>query len=485
MSPFRMTTMIVACELSLFAVNCARAQDTLVWSDEFAGTTIDPANWEHQIGGGGWGNNEWEYYTDRPENSFVAGGYLHIVARQESYNGSDYTSARMRTQHKQDFRYGRLEARIKLPSGQGIWPAFWMMPSDAVYGGWAASGEIDILEAINIPNTVYGTLHYGGGWPNNTSSGGSYADGGDFSDDFHVYTLEWEPDVMRWYVDGVWYHTETSATWYTNAAPGNPRAPFDQYFHFILNIAVGGNWPGYPDGSTVFPQEMLVDWVRVYDLDIEPQAPFYGDPLPIAGRIEAEDFDTGFDGVAYHDCDTVNNGGAYRPGAGVDIEPCSEGGFNIGWMCSGEWIEYTVDVARAGRYVVEARVASEGTGGQFRIAMDGVDVSGDIVVPATGGWQNWVTVSTAVELPTGEQVMRFSNTALASDEYNVNYFDFFSRCDFDRDHDVDIDDVRTFLGCMAGPENSVDSGCDPADLDGDGDVDVADYYELQAAVTGS
>jgi len=247
---------------------CTPADEwSLVWSDEFDGSTLNLANWEYMIGDGtsyglpsGWGNNELQYYTDRPENIYVQDGNLVIVAREESYHGYDYTSARIRSLNKQDFLYGRMEARIKLPTTQGMWPAFWMLPTDSVYGGWAASGEIDIVESVNIADTVYAAIHYGGEWPDNTYSGGSYADGTDFSLDFHTYAIEWELAEIRWYVDGILYNNETS--WWSSG--GDFPAPFDQLFHFLLNIAVGGNWPGSPDGSTVLPQQMVVDYVRVY-----------------------------------------------------------------------------------------------------------------------------------------------------------------------------------------------------------------------------
>jgi beta-glucanase (GH16 family) len=251
----------------------------LIWSDEFDGTSLNLANWEHMIGDGsaygipGWGNNELQYYTDRPENVTVSGGNLSIIARQENFAGHSYTSARLRTRNKQDFLYGRLEARIKLPDGgQGIWPAFWMLPTPSTYGGWAASGEIDIMETVNVPTTIHGTIHHGGQWPGNTSTGGSTG-GFNFSDDFHVYAIEWDPDQIRWYLDGVQYFVVSSSTWFSTADPGNARAPFDLPFHFLLNVAVGGNWPGPPDGSTTFPTSMMVDWVRVSTRVVTPGEP--------------------------------------------------------------------------------------------------------------------------------------------------------------------------------------------------------------------
>jgi beta-glucanase (GH16 family) len=240
----------------------------LVWSDEFDEATIDPNRWGHEVNGSGGGNNELQYYTDRSENSRIEDGVLILEARRESYTGPDgtrdYTSARLRTLGHGDFLYGRVEARIKLPRGQGLWPAFWMLPTDWVYGGWAASGEIDIMELLGQePSRVYGTLHYGGAWPNNTHTGDSYVlpGGGSFADDFHVFAIEWEEGAIRWYVDGQLYETQTD--WYSTA--GAYPAPFNQRFHILLNVAVGGDWPGAPNGSTTFPQRMSVDWVRVHE----------------------------------------------------------------------------------------------------------------------------------------------------------------------------------------------------------------------------
>ncbi len=240
----------------------------LVWSDEFDGDSLDESKWSYQNGDGcqisqdlcGWGNNELQYY--RPENAVVSDGYLTITAKREAYMGRDYTSARLRTIDKGDWTYGRMEARIKLPTGQGIWPAFWMLPTDNVYGGWPQSGEIDIMELIgNQPATVHGTLHYGQPWPNNASSSSSFDlyFGEIFNDDFHEFAVEWEPEEIRWYVDGYLYARKTP----DDLLPQN--WPFDEDFHILLNLAVGGNWPGNPDATTSFPQEMVVDYVRVYE----------------------------------------------------------------------------------------------------------------------------------------------------------------------------------------------------------------------------
>jgi beta-glucanase (GH16 family) len=239
---------------------------TLVWQDEFDGTALDGSKWSVQTGDGcaqnlcGWGNNELQWY--QAGNATVGGGMLTITARRENAGGRGYTSARLRTLNKGDWTYARVDARAKLPIGQGYWPAIWMLPSDEVYGTWAASGEIDIMELVgHEPNRVHGTLHYGGTFPANQFTGDFYQlPSGTFADAFHVFSVEWEEGEIRWYVDGRLYQTQTS--WSSTAAPF--PAPFDQRFHLVVNVAVGGNWPGNPDASTAFPQSMEIDWIRVY-----------------------------------------------------------------------------------------------------------------------------------------------------------------------------------------------------------------------------
>jgi len=253
--------------ITVLTVTNSHAQNwVLVWSDEFNGEELDLSRWSYQIGTGtseglfGWGNNELQYYTDREENIFVENGKLHIIARQENYNNRNFTSARIRSKDKGDWKYGRMEVRAKMPEGQGIWPAIWMMPTESVYGNWPASGEIDIMELVgNQPNLVHGTVHYGTAWNNHFYNGGSYRlDEENFSDSFYTYSIIWSPGRISWYVNDDLYHIVTPGTLQPN------HWPFDQLFHFILNVAVGGNWPGSPDGTTQFPQEMIVDYVRVY-----------------------------------------------------------------------------------------------------------------------------------------------------------------------------------------------------------------------------
>jgi beta-glucanase (GH16 family) len=241
---------------------------TLVWSDEFDGAKLDPEVWFFQSGDGtdegipGWGNNELQFYL--PDNAQLSDGLLKITARQEAIGAFRFTSARIITRDRVAVQYGRIEARIRLPGGQGIWPAFWMLPQDDRYGGWAASGEIDIMEAVNLGaaggNRVYGTLHYGGEFPANVFTGESYIVPADARAEFHTYAIEWDPTEIRWYVDDVLYAMQNS--WSSTAGPF--PAPFDQPFNIIFNVAVGGNFPGAPNAATVFPVTMEVDWVRVY-----------------------------------------------------------------------------------------------------------------------------------------------------------------------------------------------------------------------------
>jgi beta-glucanase (GH16 family) len=236
----------------------------LVWADEFDSGTLDASKWEYQLGNGcpslcGWGNAELQYYTSNEANIAVEDGMLRITALYAPGASQEYTSARIRTKGKASFTGGRMEARMKMPFGQGLWPAFWMLPEDETYGRWPLSGEIDIMEMIGAqPATTHGTIHYGAKWPNNRYSGESLTLNQNLSEDFHVYAVEWKQDTIRWYIDDVLYNTRTPQD-----LDGYPWR-FDRAFHLILNVAVGGYFPGYPDASTTFPQTMLVDWVRVY-----------------------------------------------------------------------------------------------------------------------------------------------------------------------------------------------------------------------------
>ena len=237
-----------------------------VWSDEFDGPELDWTKWAVEENGHGGGNGELQYYLDRKENLRIEDGCLVIEARKEAMNiagvQKDYSSARIRTKRRASWKYGRFEVRAKLPAGRGLWPAVWMLPENPKYGGWAASGEIDIMEMVgHEPDTVHGTLHHGASWPHNRKSGAPFKlESGTFADDFHIFAIEWEEGVIRWYVDGRLYQTQTK--WSTESAAF--PAPFDQPFHLVINLAVGGAWPGPPDERTGFPARLTIDWVRVH-----------------------------------------------------------------------------------------------------------------------------------------------------------------------------------------------------------------------------
>jgi hypothetical protein len=232
----------------------------LIWSDEFNGTTISSANWGFDLGGGGWGNNELQNYTNRPENARVANGLLTIEARRENFGGNAYTSARMKTQGKQSFGINTwVEARINAPEGQGIWPAFWMLGNSISTVGWPSCGEIDIMEIQGQnPARNFGTIHWADANGQHASFGGIFNSSSSLTAGFHTFAVSRTSTTIRWYVDRVQYAE-------ANISGGiNSTSEFQAPFFIILDVAVGGNFVGNPDGSTIFPQQMQVDWVRVW-----------------------------------------------------------------------------------------------------------------------------------------------------------------------------------------------------------------------------
>jgi len=239
----------------------------LVWSDDFSGNSLNTSDWNYETGDGcpyncGWGNQELEFY--RSENTSVSNGLLTIEAREESSGGRSYTSSRLTTQGKQFFTYGRFDIRAKLPKGQGLWPALWMIGENFSSVGWPASGEIDIMEmvggSVNNEKTTHGTIHFANANNEHQYVGGSKTiSNGTLADDFHVFSIDWTSDSINWLIDGVSYHSEqiTSAE----------RTEFHEDFFFIFNVAVGGQWPGSPDSTTQFPQQMQIDYIRVFQRD--------------------------------------------------------------------------------------------------------------------------------------------------------------------------------------------------------------------------
>jgi len=273
------------------------AQWQLVWHDEFEGCAIDRSKWDFELGNGfmdswsgswvpGWGNEELQCYTDTPGNLAVHDGLLHVRALRESVQGCQYTSARIRTRRADGAalfagRYGRFEFRARAPVGKGLWSALWMLPQQQVYGPWPASGEIDVMEVVgDRPEQYLGSLHFGASYPRNhhITHSHRFADGSSVAD-FHLYSLEWEPGEIRWLVDdqlwarqGFWWSSSqrrgSRGLVPRSAADLNPwPAPFDQPFHIVINLAVGGRLPGEPDERTAFPAELQVDFVRVYTRD--------------------------------------------------------------------------------------------------------------------------------------------------------------------------------------------------------------------------
>jgi beta-glucanase (GH16 family) len=548
----------------------------LVWSDEFDTDGLpDPSVWSYEVGAGGWGNNEWQYYTaERAENARVENGCLIIEARKESYQGSNYTSARLISYWNNLYwKYGKVEARIKLPFGKGIWPAYWMMGKRVFEGtSWPACGEIDIVELIGggegYDDKAYGTAHWADANGNHAQYGGSYQlPTGNFADTFHVFAIQWTATDIRWFVDDIQYQV-------IDITPAS-LSEFHQEFFLLLNLAVGGNWPGYPDATTVFPQQMKVDYIRVYQLNTVPQItgdtvvvkgmknahfevpgldeytyewtvpdgalitsgqgtrsvlvdwgcdsgsvvcsmttgceeyklqhhvsidsmeisgsekvgafqaalPFsvpltrdasyqwflpegvtfagdstvhqvylnwsdkdgllalkisdhcgsdslvkvvsiikqlpYPDPdtrHPIPGIIYAVNYDSGGEGIAYHDTSADNEGGGSRQDEGVDTE-ANDGGENVGWIETGEWLEYSVDVTFSGTYDIEFRVASTGSTGKFALLMNGENRTGTISVPSTGAWNVFTSVIVRdVPLSSSDTLMRVE---IISGDFNL------------------------------------------------------------------
>ncbi|WP_205510536.1 carbohydrate-binding protein [Longitalea arenae] len=344
----------------------AQAQNwQLVWQDEF--TTSIGADWVFETGNGssGWGNNELEYY--RRENAAIENGQLVITAKRESFGGFNYTSARMKTQGKKSWKYGKIEARIKMPAFSGIWPAFWMLGDNITTVGWPDCGEIDIMEHINAENRTYGTPH----WRDHNNNYASFSGNTACTvTDYHIYSVEWDANYIRWFLDGVKFHEM-----YIGGGV-NGTSEFHNNHFILLNMAVGGNWPGFNIDPNGFPAKMYVDYVRVYqDAGSNPGT---------AITIQAE---------------------SYTSMSGVQTEATTDagGGQNVGWIDANDWMAYgAVNFPATGTYKIEYRVASLNGGGRLSLDLNaGSIVLGQLDVPATGGWQNWTTISHNVQVNAG------------------------------------------------------------------------------------
>jgi beta-glucanase (GH16 family) len=440
---------VVAC---LFAGGAWAQNWQLAWSDEFNGSIGPDWVFETGNGGGGWGNNELEYY--RRENAGIENNALVINARREDFGGFRYTSARMKTQGIRNFKYGRIEARMKLPSFMGAWPAFWMLGANLPQAGWPDAGEIDIMEHVNAEDRSYGTIH----WRDNNGNYAQY--GGNTAvtvADWHVYAIEWDANAIRWYVDGNKFH-EASIQ---NGVNGTEE--FQREFFLLLNFAIGGNWPGFTVDETKLPAKMLVDYVRVYTAGAggtgvatayqDCNYAGYGVALPegrytlaqlqalgarnddlsslrvnagyqvtlyendnFAGASVTKTADTScLVGDGFNDRATslvvarVNQPWSltlqaenFSAQSGVQVEACSEGGSDVGWIETGDWLAYnSITFPANGSYRVEYRVASP-NGGALSLDLNaGGILLGQVQVPATGGWQNWTTVSHTVSVAAG------------------------------------------------------------------------------------
>jgi beta-glucanase (GH16 family) len=333
----------------------------LVWQDEFTNGIGPDWVFETGTGSGGWGNNELQYY--RQENASVVNGQLVITAKREAFGGMQYTSARMKTQGRKSWKYGKIEARIAMPSFQGVWPAFWMLGTNITSVGWPACGEIDIMEHVNTGGTVHGTIH----WQDHNNNYANY--GGNTSTtitNFHLYTVEWDANLIKWFVDGVKYHE-------VNIANGvNGTSEFHNNFFILLNMAIGGNWPGFTIDNNAFPARMYVDYVRVYQ-----NVPTF------TQTIQAE---------------------SYSAMSGVQTETTTDagGGLNVGWIDTNDWMAYnSINIPATGQYRLEYRVASPSGGRLSQDLNGGSIVLGAVNIPATGGWQNWTTVSQTVTINAG------------------------------------------------------------------------------------
>ena len=361
-------TFIRLLQTAALALTCAAGAHAQtyqqVWSDEFNGTAVNTSNWAFETGGGGWGNNEKQYY--QASNATVANGELVITARKQPVGGMPYTSARLKTQGLKQFAFGRMEARIKVPLGQGLWPAFWMLGANIGSVGWPYCGEIDILEQVNADSRCYGTVH----WDNNGHAqyGGNVATTPNV---YHVYSVEWTPTYIRWFVDGAKYHEITI----TNGTGGTEE--FQRPFFLLLNLAVAGDWPGQTVDESKLPATMNVDYVRVYQLTSTP-------PPASSVTLQAESA-------------SVNNG--------MVVENCTDtgGGQDMGYIDAGDYLVWNnVNFPTSGSYNIEYRVASGAGGGTISSDLNaGSTQLGSTAIPGTGGWQNWTTVSKTVNVNAG------------------------------------------------------------------------------------
>jgi beta-glucanase (GH16 family) len=413
-------------------ISAALAQQwELVWSDEFSRNGLpDTEKWNFDTEGNSWdwGNQEAQNYTPAANsNAWVENGMLIIEARKEDYywhadgETKNYTSARLTTKGKGDWLYCRVEVRALLPTGRGVWPAIWMLPTADEYGSWPSSGELDIMENVGYdPNELHCNIHTQAYHHSIGTNKGASATLTDPSLNWHIYSMEWNGDNVSFYCNGLLVFS------YDNEKKTYREWPFDKEFHLLLNIAVGGSWAGrYGIDDGIFPQRMAIDYVRVFQSASgqQEQAAFGGAPRKVPGIIQFEDFDTGGQGLGYYDATRANMGNAnYRMGQYADIDTCSDtgGGYYIGWADAGEWLRYTVDVEEAGLYDITIRAACADYGRTVSIFSGKDIIAPEISIPFTGGWQNWQDITIkGIKLNAGLQALRLEVGPVP--HVNLNY----------------------------------------------------------------
>jgi beta-glucanase (GH16 family) len=444
----------------------------LVWSDEF--TNGISGDWSFETGAGGWGNNEQEYYL--PQNATVQNGVLQITAKNQSYGGANYTSARMKTQGKKSWTYGKIEASIALPGFQGSWPAFWMLGDNISSVGWPGCGEIDIMEQINTSASIYGSVH----WKDQNGNQADYSNSGSTNiGGYHLYSIEWTTDYIRWFIDGNKYNEINISN---NIGS---TEEFHRSFFILLNLAVGGNWPGFSINNGALPSSMSVDYVRVYQ-DAGGTAPSgvatmfkdcnyggYAVGLPVGSYnlsdmnargilnddISSLQVSSGYQvqlfadanfsgastiitgnnsclvGLGWNDItsslivspaaasfSTTIQAENYSAMLGVQNEATTDvgGGLDVGYIDAGDWMAYNnITFPTSGTYTVQYRVASV-SGSKLSMDLNAGSIQlGTVNIPATGGWQNWTTVSQTVNVNAGTYNVGIYAQAGG---WNINWF---------------------------------------------------------------
>ena len=473
-------TLLFALSLMISSIHAQNWQ--LDWSDEFNGSGSPNATiWTMENWAPGVVNSEDQAYTDRLENVRVENGNLVIEARKDNYNGWEWTSGRLHTSGKKDILYGRVEVRAMLPAGAGTWPAIWALPSDWVYGNWPTVGEIDIMEHVGKdPGNVHASIHTESYNHTINTQRTAQIDVPDFSTAFHVYTLEWSPTEIKMFVDDVNYFT------FQNEGTGYQEWPFDKPFHVILNVAMGGTWGGRISRqlssvkmlvdyvrvySTSYPADtqapttpaaltgnpggkaINLSWtpssdnfsVKEYDVYLDnslyqttnQHAVYINGLQPLTSydfKVRARDYAGNVSGFATATISTtdvqVNNipakieAESYDGQSGVQLEATQDtgGGDNVGWIDAGDWMEYTIGVATAGDFIVDYRIASLSTGGEIHLLDGSSNLLTATVLPVTGGWQTWTTVtSSTFSLPAGTSTIRvYANQS----GWNFNWMEF-------------------------------------------------------------